>query len=324
MIRTWDVISDKDVLNAAFVSKTDTNAQNILGPITINGAVSLTAGLNITGNTAMTGTVTWSGGGSVNANAAYTHISNNGSDHSYINQSVTTTSVPKFYGLQITDPTGPYTADFIKTYGGDAYGLGAYIQTGGALIIGSGEGPATLATNLGATLEELWLTSDTIIKLMSNVQAGYASRKEWLLGSDGNMTAPGSITASGGFIGNASTATKLATARTITLTGDITGSGSFDGAANLSIATSIGTIIREEYTIPSTGLAKDTDLTIPNSKTYTTGTKSLQVIRDGILQKLDTSSTAKDKDYWEVSTTQIKFNYNLPPDSIVEFVIMPF
>lgn len=41
------------------------------------------------------------------------------------------------------------------------------------------------------------------------------------------------------FLGNASTATKLATPRTISLTGAITGSGSFDGSKDLSIATSI-------------------------------------------------------------------------------------
>lgn len=41
----------------------------------------------------------------------------------------------------------------------------------------------------------------------------------------------------GNISGNASTATKLATARTISLTGSVTGSGSFDGSGNLSIAT---------------------------------------------------------------------------------------
>lgn len=41
----------------------------------------------------------------------------------------------------------------------------------------------------------------------------------------------------GALSGNASTATKLATARTISLTGSVTGSGSFDGSGNLSIAT---------------------------------------------------------------------------------------
>lgn len=41
----------------------------------------------------------------------------------------------------------------------------------------------------------------------------------------------------GGSVASASTATKLATARTISLTGSVTGSGSFDGSGNLSIAT---------------------------------------------------------------------------------------
>ena len=40
----------------------------------------------------------------------------------------------------------------------------------------------------------------------------------------------------GALSGNASTATKLATARTISLTGDVTGSASFDGSGNISIS----------------------------------------------------------------------------------------
>lgn len=51
----------------------------------------------------------------------------------------------------------------------------------------------------------------------------------------GALTVHGGIT--GSLTGNASTATKLATARTISLTGSVTGSGTFDGSGNLSIAT---------------------------------------------------------------------------------------
>ncbi|MFF7398899.1 hypothetical protein ACFZAI_20775 [Achromobacter sp. NPDC008082] len=47
----------------------------------------------------------------------------------------------------------------------------------------------------------------------------------------GRLTSAGSVA-----VGNAATATKLATARTIATTGDATGSGSFDGSANLSMA----------------------------------------------------------------------------------------
>lgn len=45
------------------------------------------------------------------------------------------------------------------------------------------------------------------------------------------------VTFYGALSGNASTASKLATARTISLTGSVTGSGSFDGSGNLSIST---------------------------------------------------------------------------------------
>lgn len=44
-------------------------------------------------------------------------------------------------------------------------------------------------------------------------------------------------TFTGALSGNASTATKLATARTISLTGDATATGSFDGSSNLSLST---------------------------------------------------------------------------------------
>lgn len=57
--------------------------------------------------------------------------------------------------------------------------------------------------------------------------------------ASGNFTA-GTITAA--LVGNADTATKLATARTIALTGDATASGSFDGSANFSQAITLATV----------------------------------------------------------------------------------
>ena len=48
----------------------------------------------------------------------------------------------------------------------------------------------------------------------------------------------GSISANG-FVGNATTATTLATARTISLGGDVTGSASFNGSANITITAAI-------------------------------------------------------------------------------------
>ena len=52
----------------------------------------------------------------------------------------------------------------------------------------------------------------------------------------GTLVAP---TFEGALSGNASTATKLLTARTISLSGDVTGSASFDGSSNVSIAATI-------------------------------------------------------------------------------------
>lgn len=58
--------------------------------------------------------------------------------------------------------------------------------------------------------------------------------KDTLLANiEGNTTG----THTGAVVGNADTATKLATARTITLAGDVTGSATFDGSANISITT---------------------------------------------------------------------------------------
>ena len=54
--------------------------------------------------------------------------------------------------------------------------------------------------------------------------------------ADGNFEA-GAIRAT--LIGNASTSTRLASARQIQLTGSVTGSGSFDGSSNLNLATNL-------------------------------------------------------------------------------------
>ena len=54
--------------------------------------------------------------------------------------------------------------------------------------------------------------------------------------ADGNFEA-GAVSAT--LIGNASTSTRLASARQIQLTGSVTGSGSFDGSSNLNLATNL-------------------------------------------------------------------------------------
>lgn len=102
-----------------------------------------------------------------------------------------------------TDTTGNYVASIAN---------GSYITGGG---VGSEGAALTIGVNATKT----------------NISNTVVARD-----GDGNFSA-GTITAT--LSGNASTATKLATARTISLTGDVTGSASFDGSANASITATI-------------------------------------------------------------------------------------
>jgi hypothetical protein len=62
-----------------------------------------------------------------------------------------------------------------------------------------------------------------------------------LTAASGNIACSGSITATA-FNGNASTSSKLQTARSISLTGDVSGSVNFDGSANASITTTVNSL----------------------------------------------------------------------------------
>lgn len=77
----------------------------------------------------------------------------------------------------------------------DAYGNGILIGDGGVVIIGAGESAAQVRSNSGATAgtETLYLAADSDVKILSNVQNGYSSRKEFTFGTNGNLTAPGRL-----------------------------------------------------------------------------------------------------------------------------------
>ncbi len=70
----------------------------------------------------------------------------------------------------------------------------------------------------------------------------------------------------GSLSGNASTASKLATARTVSLTGSVTGSGTFDGSDNLSIATTTNHTHDDRYYTES-----EIDTKLKNLKTTIDG-----------------------------------------------------
>ena len=62
----------------------------------------------------------------------------------------------------------------------------------------------------------------------------------------------------------------------------------------------------------SSGLAADTNITLPNGQTFATSAKDLIVILNGLEKEVT-------RDFTVVSSTQIKFVYALPNDSIVRF-----
>ena len=77
----------------------------------------------------------------------------------------------------------------------DSYGNGVIIGANGCVIIGAGESSDEVKNFSGATAgsETLYLASDTNIKLITNVNSGYSSRKEFTAGSDGSFIAPGRL-----------------------------------------------------------------------------------------------------------------------------------
>ena len=101
--------------------------------------------------------------------------------------------------------------------------------------------------------------------------SGNVVHRAIILDGSGNTRFPGTVTAptfSGTLSGNASTASKLATARTITLTGDASGSASFDGSANISIPVTIANDSHTHATLVSSNAT--TNLTITAGGTTAT------------------------------------------------------
>ena len=92
----------------------------------------------------------------------------------------------------------------------------------------------TKVTNTLATTTKAYVTGTT--SATTNTGTQVFDTGVYLDTTAGKLVA---TTFSGSLSGNASTASKLATARTIALTGSVTGSGTFDGSGNLSIATTL-------------------------------------------------------------------------------------
>ena len=109
----------------------------------------------------------------------------------------------------------------------------AFQLTKGDNTTSSIEIPDKNVTNTLATTTKAYVTGTT--SATTNTGTQVFDTGVYLDTTAGKLVA---TTFAGALSGNASTASKLATARTIALTGSVTGSGSFDGSGNLSIATS--------------------------------------------------------------------------------------
>lgn len=78
--------------------------------------------------------------------------------------------------LHMQDPQGSYSLNVIHTYTGDTNGLGVTIQGGGMTIVGGGDAATTSMGNLTTTSEDLYLTADQNVVLLSALQGGWGSR----------------------------------------------------------------------------------------------------------------------------------------------------
>lgn len=131
---------------------------------------------------------------------------------------------------------GSLTKAPIQCYPGDSSGAGMTIEMGGRTIVGSGESATQLRSALGTSaadeaIEEMYISSDENVRIFTNCQ-NIANRKEILFDKTGNLTLPSGAK----FVGIASKAEQLNTARTIGITGAVTGTGaSFNGTANVNI-----------------------------------------------------------------------------------------
>ncbi len=82
--------------------------------------------------------------------------------------------------VRFTDGSNYVT--FIKPYGPFKYGFGAYIQSGGQFIIGSGESASLAYSNIGNPGDEtMYVTSDSSLRFISNLQSGWAAKYQIIL-----------------------------------------------------------------------------------------------------------------------------------------------
>lgn len=213
----------------------------------------------------------------------------------------------------------------VEVVGGDKDGLNITVGGGGSTTIYSGEATGNIGTLPVAGAEILTLASDQQMAIFVGCQGGGSAAKKMVIDTDlamfPSVTNTGSIgqtdfkwaniwaqTLHGALDGNASSATKLATARSIALTGAVTGSGNFDGSGNLSITT---TVSHTHSYLPLTGGKLTGDLTMSANLILTTDSAidTPRFIRCQLNPSADSdwwiirgAMTSKDEGYLEICT----------------------
>lgn len=81
------------------------------------------------------------------------------------------------------------------------------------------------------------------------------------------------------------------------------------------------TIDVQNSRVAAGGIAQGATVTLPGSETYVVGANNLFVYLDGALLTKDSSNSAYDFDYWELSTTTVRFNMDIPVDSVLSYRI---
>ena len=281
---TWRIILDSSNYNSYAPTKTGGGASGSWGISVTGNAATATKlqtartinGTNFDGTSNIT-TANW--GTSRNIQIGNSSKSVNGSGNvtwSHSEMGVLPTSGGTMTG-SIRFSGGGYSGVAIQMEAGDSNGAYIGIGAGGLTVIGSGESTATVRSNQSnAADEKMIVASDSDITFHVGLQNGYGSRKTVTITSAGVVDSPQGF--KGALNGNASTATKLATARTIEISGAMRGSVSFDGSSNvklttdrqsISVGTESGDITRWYLVASKTMLAhNDTIVTFSVNTTY--------------------------------------------------------
>lgn len=79
-------------------------------------------------------------------------------------------------------------------------------------------------------------------------------------------------------------------------------------------------IFREKY-VTTGAFPSGTSITIPNGRTYVTGSRRLDVWAGGLYKFPDSGFNFRSNDYFEQNSTSIGFNFSLPSGIAVEWAI---